>query len=520
MIPDEKLSKMRLAINENLRVQRGGAEGIPYIDIGSVLTDIAARQNHAVFGRRGCGKSLLLHSSARNLPDETQYVYLNCEDFKKHTFPNVLIEILDALFAELERHLTGWFGRKKKSRELIGTIRKELDGLRAKADQREQEIRESQAQSETSGANLGAGLAGAPGSIKAGASESSEQRNEIERRYRLHDDKIRDLDMWLPKLKAQIREFFDLSNTVKAVFLQVDDFYHLNRADQPYVMDYLHRLCKDLPLYFKVATLRHASVLYADRHGQPIGAQERHDYQPINIDFTLADLRKTEQQNKKIFHEFGRVAGMSSADVDALFKGEGFSRLVLAGGGVPRDCLSLFLEVLDLVKSNGGDGRIGKDDIRILSRSNFERRIDELKQDSEGSDQDALIRGIYVLRRFCIDRKTNVFMISEQMMQQEDSVRDLVYRLLDYRIIHNAGSALTHKSQPGTYQAFSIDIGCYAHMRKLQGRFTELDLSHREAKEKMRSAPILDIDQFDTLWQSVPADVEQALLADEVEGAG
>ena len=26
------------------------------------------------------------------------------------------------------------------------------------------------------------------------------------------------------------------------------------------------------------------------------------------------------------------------------------------------------------------------------------------------------------------------FMLSEQMMQQEDPVRDLVYRLLDYRI--------------------------------------------------------------------------------------
>ena len=497
MTLEVKLSKMRLAINENLRVQRGGAEGIPYIDVGSVLADIVARQNHAIFGRRGCGKSLLLHHSSRRLPENIQFVYLNCEDFKKHTFPNVLIEILDALFAELEKHLPGWFGRKKKSRGLIGEIRRELSELRTKADRREQEIRESETKSSSSDANLEGALSSAPASLKVGASESQQQKAEIERRYRLHDDKIRDLDMWLPRLKAQIREFFELSNTVKAIFLQVDDFYHLNRTDQPYVMDYLHRLCKDLPLYFKVATLRHASVLYADRHGQPIGAQERHDYQPINIDFTLADFRQTEQQNQKIFHEFGKVAGMSAAEVDGLFKGDGLSRLVLAGGGVPRDCLSLFLEVLDTVRGSGGDGRIGKDDIRILSRSNFERRIVELKQDSEGSDQNTLIRGIYVLRKFCIDRKTNVFLISEQMMQQEDRIRDLIYRLLDYRIIHNAGSALTHKSQPGTYQAFAIDIGCYAHMRKLHGESPSSDLAHGEAKEKMRSAPILGIEHLE-----------------------
>jgi hypothetical protein len=49
----------------------------------------------------------------------------------------------------------------------------------------------------------------------------------------------------------------------------------------------------------------------------------------------------------------------------------------MAGGGVPRDCLSIFLEVLENVSE--GDGRIGKDDVRIMSRGNFERRIEELK---------------------------------------------------------------------------------------------------------------------------------------------
>ena len=149
--------------------------------------------------------------------------------------------------------------------------------------------------------------------------------------------------MKLPRLKAQIREFFKTFRAVKGVYLQIDDFYHLNRADQPLVMDYIHRLCKDLPLYFKVATLKHATTLFADRDGQPIGAQERHDYQPINIKLTFSDFRRTTGRDRKIFHEFARLAGMSPSEFDALFKGEGFERLILAGGGVPRDCLSLFL---------------------------------------------------------------------------------------------------------------------------------------------------------------------------------
>jgi predicted AAA+ superfamily ATPase len=104
-VNSESLQKLRLAINEGSRVQRGGADPISYIDVSNSLIDVAARQNHAIFGRRGCGKTLLLHDSGKKLPADIRTVHLNCEDFKKHSFPNVLIEILDALFARLESEL-------------------------------------------------------------------------------------------------------------------------------------------------------------------------------------------------------------------------------------------------------------------------------------------------------------------------------------------------------------------------------------------------------------------------------
>jgi hypothetical protein len=166
-----------------------------------------------------------------------------------------------------------------------------------------------------------------------------------------------------------------------------------------------------------------------------------------------------------------------------------------------------------------GDGRIGKDDIRIMSRSNFERRIEELKQDSAGDEQATLIRGIYILRKFCIDKRTNIMMVSEEMMQQEDEIRALIYRLLDYRIIHSTGTALTHKSAPGTYQAFAIDIGCYAHMRKLQGRFNEIDVNDPTAREKMRSTPILTKELLMELWSAAPVNAEAALRAEDEAAA-
>jgi hypothetical protein len=57
----------------------------------------------------------------------------------------------------------------------------------------------------------------------------------------------------------------------------------------------------------------------------------------------------------------------------------------------------------------------------------------------------------------------------------------------DYRIIHSVGTAYTHKSKPGSYQAFMIDIGSYAFLRKLHGKLVEVDLFDSTAKEKIRA---------------------------------
>jgi len=514
-LSDSQLTALRQKITEGLRIQRDTTEPVPYMDGGNVVGDVCAKQNHAIFARRGCGKTLLLHHSTKLLSEsKTRSVYLNCEDFKRHSFPNVLIEILDALFRELERHLKGWFNGNRKSKQLIQKIRSDLAALREAADVQEESVRKLTSSEESHAAGIKGGAKSDIASLRFDLTQANKHKEETERSFKLRSEKLRQLDTWLPRLKEQVREFFENSSSVNAVFLQVDDLYHLKKSDQPFVIDYIHRLCKDLPLYFKVATLRHASSLYMDLDGQPIGAQERHDYQPINIDYSFADFGRTREQNRRILHEFGKTAGISGEDIDSLFKGVGFDRLVMAGGGVPRDTLSLFLEVLGTIRSQGSE-KIGKDDVRLMSKSNFEKRIAELKQDSEGGEQDVLMRGIYVIREFCLSKTTNAFLISEKTLQQNDSFRTLIYRLLDYRIIHSAASALTHKSQPGTFQAFLIDIGCYAHLRKLDGRFNELDISLGEAKDRIRSAPILDASNFSNLFNSAPDNVESALMQDE-----
>ena len=507
MVTASQLDQLRRVITENLRIEVRSNEEGAYVDVGNALSKATARQNHVIFGRRGCGKSLLLFESAKQSDKQVRTIYLNCEDFKNHSFPNVLIEILDSIFRELEKNLSAWFGRKKKCRELIASIRTELQSLKTQADERTSQVREKSASGSEATVGLGANLLDKQ--MLLSIRDKSSTSAAVEREYQNVDSKIQRLNLSLVGFKRQIGEAFELSTNVNAVFLHLDDFYHLQRTVQPHIIDYIHRLCKGLPLFFKVATLRHASVLFVERMGQPTGAQDRHDYQPLDVDFTLEDVRKTERQLKEIFATFVQRAGMIKDDFDALFKGEGFRRLMLAGGGVPRDCLSIFIEMLD---SSGETGKIGKDEIRNMSLSNFERRIEELKRDSQDSEQDSLMKGIYVLRQFCLEKKSNIFMVSEQTLRERDTFKELVYRLLDYRIVHSVGSAYTHKSMKGSFQAFMIDIGSYAFMRKLHGKLNEVDLFAREAKESIRNAPILDVRDLERLLQASPSNTERMLL--------
>ena len=139
----KQLESLRVKITEGLRIQPAiSGDRVPYIDASNSLIDIAARHNHVVFARRGCGKSLLLAEGMQQLPRNIKYVYLNCEDYKRHSFPNVLIEILDATFEEMERHFKGWL-QSKKARKILAEIRTQLATLKTEQDTQDAKVSET-----------------------------------------------------------------------------------------------------------------------------------------------------------------------------------------------------------------------------------------------------------------------------------------------------------------------------------------------------------------------------------------
>jgi Cdc6-like AAA superfamily ATPase len=183
MVSQQELRRLREVITENLRVQRDG-QPIEYIDSGNAIVDACTQQNHVIFSRRGCGKTLLLHDSARNLRSGAKAVYLNCEDFKRHSFPNVLIEILSALFREIDGNISGWFGKSRRAKNIIGDILRKLEVTQKLSDTLDEEIRKK------TSSEVGSNIDGSGGvdidsfSLKFGGKNESIEREEVERSFK------------------------------------------------------------------------------------------------------------------------------------------------------------------------------------------------------------------------------------------------------------------------------------------------------------------------------------------------
>ena len=87
----------------------------------------------------------------------------------------------------------------------------------------------------------GAGAGSHGLNLKLGAKNETKEKQEIERSFKVHREKLQELDRWLPELKKNIRTFFSLSDSTKAVFLQIDDLYHLKSYGQILVTSEVRR---------------------------------------------------------------------------------------------------------------------------------------------------------------------------------------------------------------------------------------------------------------------------------------
>ena len=496
-----ELKKILKYIEENIRVT--DQTTIEYIDPRGHLERLDSKQNQIIFGRRGSGKSLLL-KSIRDKNNNVTSLSTNIEDFKDISFPDSIIQVLKASLKQLKNEINASYKfyefRKlyfsKKLNKELNQILKRLSNRLENPDNYDEAVKTKK---------------GKKKSGKAGASHhgntvsfSSDFSNEIEVSKSLKIDKLNILKNELPEVKEIINEISEFIG--KPIFLILDDFYFIRRSDQPFFIDFFHRLSKNTHLYLKVATIKHRSSLYLQGETY-VGVELRHDAQTLNLDYSLENYDALQSFMKDLFSHV-KVSANSNVDIDDILTDNAFRYLCLASGGVPRDFFSLFIRLGNSLIE--GKTSITKPDVIEIAIEDHPYKIEAFQTDS-ADEKDILEHYLQYIKEEIIENKrTNSFLVSNSDIAKFSQINQAIKELVDLRLLHIVNSNTSSAASDGKrYAAYMLDIGLYPNSRPRNFRQIEPGEKDEEGREdKIRSAPKLNLSNFKAYIDNLKLDKE------------
>jgi len=485
ILSDPRVEKLLTLVEESTRSSQEGVKRFIEPARGT-LSRAVNKRHHIIFGRRGSGKSSLLRKAAADLTvDRRPIAYVDLEIFKGHTYPDVLISILVSTLKEFETWLrtaainpanktSFWhklFGtkparpayNKREVESLAGDVHARLEELRAELYSSDA-VATRTLTKKTKGTSEETALLGevktpvASVGAKSIDTNKAQDEREVERQYQ--HSKIEFLHQHILEYQELFRRLQEICGGDSYLFL--DDLYHIRTADQPYVVDYFHRIAKGSGLWLKIGTIRHRSKWYI--HGDPpIGVKLGDDADGIDLDLTLEKYSLTKEFLVKVLRSFAQDCEIELSDV--LVEGA-VDRLVLASGGVARDFLVIFRKAVTVARERGDDSRgpkIGSEDVNRAAGEHEESKREELKRDVV-EDQWEIEKQFAKIVDFCIDQaQANLFLVDKASSGKEV---ELIQQLVDLRLIHLASSRITVSKQPGKiYEAYMLDVSQYAGSR-------------------------------------------------------
>jgi AAA+ ATPase superfamily predicted ATPase len=481
-----KLSKL---IEESTR---STSESVKYFvePTPGVLHKAKNKRNHIIFGRRGSGKSSLLHKVAADLTvSRTPIAYVDLEQFKGHSYPDVLISVLVSTFTEFKNWLdtaatnpaskTSFWKRlfgsiptkgafpRKETLELSALFKElmtELNALLFQADERK--AKESKKSDGSTEAKVSSKIASSSLPVKANleGSLSSKEGESTEFQLEYTSHKIEALHRNILRYKQMFERLAALAGGPS--FLLLDDLYHLRLSDQPQVIDYFFRIAKGANLWLKIGTIRHRSRWYV-RGNPSIGMKLGDDADEIDLDATLEKYDLTKNFLFRILSQLSREAGVN---LDEILVDGGKDRLVLASGGVARDFLSIFRKSIDVVlekvirKDFARGARIGVEVVNVAAGELGQFKEEDFSRDTGEDDQARLTRILEGIIEFCVSKiKCNCFLIEKDL---SNDVTAGINELVDLKFLHRAKSRVTVPGRTGRlYDAYMLDISRYTGER-------------------------------------------------------
>jgi len=523
-LQDSKIDALLPRLDELVR-WRPGAKG-EYQDLHSAIARLRGSANHIILGRRGSGKTRLIDELKRAVSKEnTVVITVGAEDFKELTYPDILIQILRSFLREFRivlltsprvltanwweqwlsaiQHPIGFVEQRSSRRRLAGEVKillDQLDKLLAESEEVEAEYAEARAMALRQ--NEIVQVAGKTGLVDgtAGATDERESKSSSERKLRQRELKRITVERLLGDFKALLDGVCKHLNS--RVVLAVDDFYFVRRTDQPKVVDYVHRICKDTDAFLKIATIKHRSELFthdAVSRGVVLG----HEIQSINLELPLGQYESINKFLRSIWRAVCQEVGIH--EPESIFMGGGFEQAVLASGGVPRDFFGVTKAAI-LIARERGERAVGKRRINEAARQYTEEtKLPELKVDI-GQDEDLVYLLLYDIVRFGRDdRKKNCFHIDIDRLRQQPEMQNIVDALVDSRLLHLITDNTSNARRAGRFAAYLLDVGLYGHPeRRAEAAVEEVQFWVRDDAGRLKNldrSPVYPLRTFEELRQ-------------------
>jgi hypothetical protein len=453
-LASKDIDALRDLILNSFRVRENQAP--VYVDIGGNLGRISAPQQQIIFGRRGSGKScLFVHYLQEQKSDVVPPIYVLADEFKRLTYPDVLIRLLIKILEGIPTK-GRWWKRILRQPTPTESIVKELRALLDLADEADVTSGHKLSTKETAEAK-----SGAKSLAVRGAQESAQEHS---RSSSFRERKLDTLERHLRDYKDAIQKSLASWGKVNVALL-IDDFYLFPRDKQPDIIDYLHRLVRDTGLFLKVGTIRHRTSLIRNDN-QTIGVELGQDVEEISLDRTFEDLGATQLFLSSMLQSLAVRAGI--AEIDSCFNPDALQALTLVSGGVPRDFLNILVNAIDAARAQNQTRWLTPTLIyRGAGRLSYTQKLKNLKDDA-GIDVAGLERAFVDLLHFCLrESKKTAFLISQEESQVHRAAHDLIHQLMDFKLIHVVEPDTSAASgRPGRYEAYTLDFALFTEPRR------------------------------------------------------
>lgn len=475
----------------------------------------AANYHHLIFGQRGSGKSTLLRKlqSERSAAGQLA-VWVDQEVFANLSFPDVLVSSVETVVGgvrdSVESRLIAKRGELPWWRRLFARRSKEvtdlLDGLsavqenlkRLKFAPLESSIEWTRAHAARSSAEIVGTVSvretGVKGSIGALDERSVQSRETVV------SSKGEFLERALPDFKTLLTRAAQI--TSGGVIL-VDDVYHLNRADQPQVLGYLHRLIKDSGYWLKIGSIRYLTQTYTTDQ-RPTGMQMGHDAHLIALDDGMQRLQVSSAWLQDIIRELAPKADVS---IDKLFSPNSLDRMALASGCIARDYLTIAGAAIEEARNRpsttkAGMHRVTVEDVNRAAGVLAPAKLDDMQKDAP--EEAAQLRVlINQLTDFCRGNKRAYFLVDAS----DRNMIDRMELLRHLRFVHLLERSETVKSvTTQRYDIWLLDVSQLAAQRATQ----QMDFSGWQDREKRRSRVLI----FDGPSSVAPEDAKNEPVQD------